>query len=645
MRHPILLLTIMLSVMLFCGMLLWRNRLADEIPNPNHLADEMPNLDDMDPLSGSVQRDHSPVTPKTRKLISQFIEPSAIGYVGSSQCTECHLEISQKFQTHPMAQSMNDVQGVRTIEDYEQNTSFSPDGNREYGVETVDGTVRHFEQFRDVSGNVVYRQSESIEFAVGSGQRGRSYLLNRDGLLFMSPVTWYSEGARWDLSPGYDPHAHPRFERRIADGCIACHAGTVRQEQNGPNRFAKEPFFEMSIGCERCHGPGKEHIDLQHRPYETEPQDSIVNPARLSPAQRESICYQCHLHGVNRVPRSGHSEFSFRPGALLSDVWTVFVSGNSVKSKGAPSHAVSQVEQMHESVCFKRSNGQLGCVSCHDPHSIPSKSERVNFFRERCLSCHEEKNRCSLEGPARLKISPEDSCIKCHMPKLAASDVPHTSQTDHRVLKLPRISRSFQAALPGGPPVPFAPEMFPVSAMEIARAEGIIFANFSEPMASNLSEEALWRFQQAGIPYEHDTALINAIGQTQLRVGRHEDAQRSLETAFSDMLGHESAIDSLVEIHERSGDLKMALAWAERSVEVNPSSSYGRSRLAFLLMRLKSPQRAISEAEIALQLNPLMHATRKALITFLSENDQADAAAAHQKILDRLQITAAERSP
>lgn len=624
---------IVLSVALFCGLSLWRNRTVDKIPPPLH----------MDPLSGSTQGPYHQVTPKTRQLISQIIEPPAIGYVGSSQCTECHSEIAEKFQRHPMAQSMSAVPSLDAIEDYERNTSFSPDKIREYGVETTDGLVRHFEQFRDSTGNIVYRQAEAIDFAVGSGKRGRSYLLNRDGLLFMSPITWYSEGAKWDLSPGYDPQEHPRFERRVADGCVACHAGAVRQERNGPDRFAKEPFFELPIGCERCHGPGKEHVDLQYRPWETERRDSIVNPAKLSPAKRDSICYQCHLHGVSRIPRTGHSEFSFRPGSLLSDAWTVFVSGSTSQSDEASSRAVSQVEQMHESVCFKRSNGQLGCTSCHDPHSIPSKANRVNFFRERCLSCHEEKNHCSLEIPARLNLSPEDSCIKCHMPKLAASDVPHTSQTDHRVLKHLQESRSF-LAVPGGPPVPFAPNLFPVPAMEIARAEGIIFANFSEPVASDFAGEAFIRFQQVAMN-PHDVALVDAYGMTQMRVGRLDLGKHSLETAFCEMPGNESTIDSLVEINKRSGDLKTAVVWAQHYVDVNPFSSYGHSHLAILLMRLDTPDRAISEAEIALKLNPLMHATRKALITFLAENGQTDAADTHQKILNRLQLTASQRSP
>lgn len=624
---------ILLSAVLVCGMVLWRNRVADE----------MPNRVDVEPLGGKRDDSREPVTPQTRKLLPQIVEPETVGYVGSSKCTECHQEIAEKFQSHPMAQSVSTVPGMRPIEDYVQNTSFSPDEIREYGVETVDGVIQHYEQFRDAEGMVVYHQTEPIEFAVGSGQRGRSYLLNRDGVLFMSPVTWYSEGARWDLSPGYNPQEHPRFERRVADGCIACHAGAVRQDLSGPDRFAAEPFFEMSIGCERCHGPGKEHIDLQYQPDKSEEPDSIVNPAKLNPARRDSVCYQCHLHGVNRIPRTGCSEFSFRPGSLLSDHWAVFVSGNPSRHDGAPARAVSQVEQMHESACFKKSAGELGCISCHDPHSIPSEAERIDFYRGRCLVCHEENDRCSLEIEARLQVSPEDSCILCHMPKLPASDVPHTSQTDHRVLRRPlEITESRGGS--GRPPVPFAPELFPVSAVEIARAEGIIFSNLSEPMASQLAEEAFWRFQQIVELDHHDTALVNAIGRTEVRLGRLSVGKRSLEEAFSNAPGHESAIDSLAAVNERIGDLEMALAWAQRFVEVNPSS-YGHSRLALLLMQLDDVERAILEAEAALRLNPLMHATRSTLIAFLVKHGRNDAAVAHQKVLGRLKRGASEGAP
>jgi hypothetical protein len=62
-------------------------------------------------------------------------------------------------------------------------------------------------------------------------------------------------------------------------------------------------------------------------------------------------------------------------------------------------------------------------------------------------------------------------------------------------------------------------------------------------------------------------------------------------------------------------------------------------------MRLNNTQRAIKEAEISLKLNPLMNPTREALISFLQKNGMTDAAAEHQKILNRLKLAVSQPVP
>ncbi len=43
-----------------------------------------------------------------------------------------------------------------------------------------------------------------VAYAVGSGARSITYLVERDGRLFESPITWYTQKQQWDLSPGYE---------------------------------------------------------------------------------------------------------------------------------------------------------------------------------------------------------------------------------------------------------------------------------------------------------------------------------------------------------------------------------------------------------------------------------------------------------
>ena len=114
----------------------------------------------------------------------------------------------------------------------------------------------------DAAGKLVYEQSVEVQYAVGSGTNARTYLIDRGGIMFESPITWYAEKRIWDLSPGYHENPSQRFNRRIPDGCIQCHAGHAAPTGDGTsNRFEEQPFLELGIGCERCHGPGKRHVE------------------------------------------------------------------------------------------------------------------------------------------------------------------------------------------------------------------------------------------------------------------------------------------------------------------------------------------------------------------------------------------------
>ncbi|MCA9023246.1 MAG: hypothetical protein KDA74_24025, partial [Planctomycetaceae bacterium] len=359
--------------------------------------------------------------------------PSTAGYVGSQACKECHAEICTTYQTHPMSFSSQTVPGDLTFEDYQDKTSFQSPLTYKYEVEKKNGKVSHHEQRITPQNELIYDKAELIDFAIGSGKRGRSYVINHDGLLFMSPISWYTGKQRWDLSPGYQPGHHKQFERRLIDGCIQCHIGSVSRTEGIKDRFDPAPFKETAIGCERCHGPGEPHIQWHLASGEKQGPDPIVNPVDLSPAARDAVCYQCRLTGERRILRYGRSDFDFRPGNLIEDFWIVFQEGNRITATG-DTQAVSQVEQMHESQCYQKSAGRMGCISCHDPHQFPAETARVQYFETRCLKCHgETANECAR--PADSPEQANESCISCHMPKRPAFSVPHTSLTDHRIIR------------------------------------------------------------------------------------------------------------------------------------------------------------------------------------------------------------------
>ena len=75
----------------------------------------------------------------------------------------------------------------------------------------------------------------------------------------------------------------------------------------------------LGISCERCHGPGRDHVDYHQQHRETDEPKHIANPADLSPERANDLCSQCHS-GINKRLRD---PFLFRPGDKLEDFFEV----------------------------------------------------------------------------------------------------------------------------------------------------------------------------------------------------------------------------------------------------------------------------------------------------------------------------------
>ena len=361
----------------------------------------------------------------------QNVKPG-VRYLGDKACGECHRGITEKYHRHPMGQSITPLAEIQHLERLERETR-NPFAAaelefrvRRQGVNELHQVVR-----RGADNQTVAESDARVDYAVGAGKRGRSYLIDRAGYLYQSPISWYEERKRWDLSPHLG-RTIDQLYRPVTVQCMFCHANYADWVEGSGNHFGPLAQADLAIGCERCHGPGELHV-AQRKTAQAVPEVdyTIVHPGHLAPELRESVCEQCHLEGVVRIDHRGRKPFDFRPGLPLSAFVSVFVRSPEQNDQR---HFASQVEQMAASTCFRESNGKLGCISCHDPHETPDPATRVLYYRDRCLSCHDTES-CSLAPARRKERSAADSCIDCHMPKFAHSDIAHMASTDHRILR------------------------------------------------------------------------------------------------------------------------------------------------------------------------------------------------------------------
>src|SRR5262249_42400012 len=140
---------------------------------------------------------------------------AGVAYVGDAACAACHATHADSYHQHPMGRSLAPVGEDTPIEAFDESAHNPFDRlSTHFVVERRPGGMVHRAQRRDAQGQVVAEDVARVGFVLGSGTRGRSYLVNQDGYLFMSPVSWYTQQKGWDLSPGFE-NAYPR--QRVVD--------------------------------------------------------------------------------------------------------------------------------------------------------------------------------------------------------------------------------------------------------------------------------------------------------------------------------------------------------------------------------------------------------------------------------------------
>jgi hypothetical protein len=353
-----------------------------------------------------------------------------VKYVGDAECARCHRQIAHTFHQHPMGRSAEWVgRGPSTVDHAAGPNNPLTASGYELRVEKKGDRVWHRVGLAGEKGTPAYEVSADL--AIGSGTHGRSYLTVDRGAVWQSPISWFTQAGKWDVSPGFD--LGKELRRPVVAQCLHCHTDRPEPVRDSLNRY-REPFLpvQASIGCERCHGPGELHVaeraDGNPPPI---PDYSIVNPAHLDADLKADVCRQCHLQGADRVPRRGRELAEYRPGLPWEQFASVFVRHPDLTDYRK---SVGQFEQMEASRCFAGSKGKLSCVSCHDPHAKPAAAETAAYFRAKCLACHQERGCTEPEAKRREK---QDSCVACHMPARDSSNVVHVAVTDHRIMKKP----------------------------------------------------------------------------------------------------------------------------------------------------------------------------------------------------------------
>ena len=209
-------------------------------------------------------------------------------YVGPQTCGECHTTRLQRFSetSHYKTALEPDSQTIAG--------SFAPEKSR---LETGNPYL-HFELlaregsfYQKAVMNTPEGKSERtarIDFVIGSGKLGQTYLFWNRNMLFQLPVSYLTSTDSWVNSPGY-PDGVADFARPILPRCLECHTTYFEARSHNSNMYKKDGYI-LGVTCERCHGPGSMHVDyLRQNPEADEPR-FIQYPGDFSRARSIDLC-------------------------------------------------------------------------------------------------------------------------------------------------------------------------------------------------------------------------------------------------------------------------------------------------------------------------------------------------------------------
>ena len=378
-----------------------------------------------------------------------------VAFTGSKSCAAsgCHEQICQDYQSVPMGNSMTPANTPAELARVPHTiTVYSTKLDRYLQVTRVGTDLYQTEYQLDENGNKVFTTTQKLDYRIGGPLTGYTYVTRLGNWMFEAPLSFYVRNNQWELSPGYEAMDFA-FSRPIFSGCLACHNGQPEAVPNRDGLYRDPPFrfMDFAVGCECCHGPGQLHVEelTQHpKLRRRKVDDSIVNPTDLPPRLADDICMNCHQGGNTRVLQPGKDYLDFRPGTPLYKTSAIF-RVPVTKAKRAELDRSENLppvrgglamplwwknSTMEMSRCFHDSNGQLRCITCHVIHQRPAEENKVAFYRERCFTCHTNDS-CKLPLESRMKQVPANDCVGCHMPRNPTAGIPHSNDTNHRIVR------------------------------------------------------------------------------------------------------------------------------------------------------------------------------------------------------------------
>jgi len=386
--------------------------------------------------SGAVPASAKDKTPLPRAEIKNAVSTAGVKgaqYVGSKACKECHQKEFSDWTSTWHANMHREIQPSIVKADfnnieitYQDMEIEGPDKKKvrispSIRLSKEDGKFTFTLIDKDNPSN---NQTYPIVYVLG-GNWNQHFEAKVGDMYFATPMRWEVTDGQWFAKPFNDfwwaedgtPDGRPRKPEEMPKAqsgdakCDACHTTGFKASKDTATGKWVGAKSELGIACEKCHGPGSNHIAAPGK-------ETIVNPTRLNALQQNQLCGQCH----SRVTNTSEKDLAFPQDYFIGNTdlhdrvefWTY-----STKQKNFwPNEFSSKNRQQYNDMRMsKHYDAGITCITCHDMHSPKKGYTQIRGDKDSlCVSCH-TANAQIYNGSVMQQAGV--SCPDCHAAKIA----------------------------------------------------------------------------------------------------------------------------------------------------------------------------------------------------------------------------------
>lgn len=527
-------------------------------------------------------------------------------YVGMNNCRQCHSDIYESFRQTGMGQSFGLANKSKSAGIYPVHQPVYDKFSDLYYIPYLQDSQMMLKEYRLKGKDTIHKRIEKLDYIVGSGHHTNSHILNQNGYLHQAPITFYVQQNKWDLPPGFEQGYNTRFSRALGLECLSCHNAYPDFVKESFNKYANVP---LGIDCERCHGPGSLHVkkiqkgivvDIKH-----DTDFTIVNPRKLPYDLQIDVCQRCHLQG-DAVLKEGKTFFDFRPGMKLSSVMDVFLPAYEEDEKGFLMAAHAQ--RLRKSPCFLKSNEEgarksseghtrLNCITCHNPH-VSVKFTKDEYFIKKCQGCHESPHDC--KAPEKLRMTKNNNCVTCHMPKSGTVDIPHVQVTDHFIRVVKEQPKTYKPGVGKFKGLECMTTQNP-DALTLAKAYLFFYEKFEhKPYNLDSAYKYLKQFPEQSKPEEYIYYYFLKENYAAITVLASKIKKNFIDPVTNYQVG---------QAYLNQDQHMQAVIYLQKAVDQQPYNLDYRNKLGTTYLYLQQFEKAAKEFNFAMKENPKIAAT------------------------------------